>query len=108
MITFTVWKSGHQHRGFLSEGHAEYAEEGADIVCAAVSALTLNAVNSIEAFTDDPFQAEQAEDGGYLKVTFPEPLSAKASLLMDSLVFGIQNIETEYGNDYITLLFREV
>ena len=69
----------HQYKGFESKGHADYAEDGDDIVCAAVSALTFNAVNSIEKFTEDAFQVEQAEDGGYLKVhvsgrTFPKGL----------------------------------
>ena len=30
----------------MSKGHAGYAEEGQDIVCAAVSALVINTVNS--------------------------------------------------------------
>ena len=29
-------------------GHADYAEEGKDIVCAAVSVLTLAAINGLE------------------------------------------------------------
>ena len=81
MITFTVWKSEHQYKGFESKGHADYAEDGDDILCAAVSALTINAVNSIEEFTEDAYQVEQAEDGGYLKVLFPEELSEKAAQL---------------------------
>ena len=108
MITFTVWKSGHQYKGFECAGHAGYAEEGSDIICAAVSALAVNTINAIEQFTEDPYQVEQAEDGGYLKVLFPEGLSEKAALLMDSLVLGIENIEAEYGNEYITLLLEEV
>ena len=87
MITFTVWKSEHQYKGFESKGHADY---------------------SIEEFTEDAYQVEQAEDGGYLKVLFPEGLSERAALLMDSLVLGIGNIEAEYGNEYITLLLEEV
>ena len=108
MITFTVWKSEHQYKGFESKGHADYAGDGDDILCAAVSALTFNAVNSIEEFTEDAYQVEQAEDGGYLKVLFPEGLSERTALLMDSLVLGIGNIEAEYGNEYITLLLEEV
>ena len=38
-------------RGFLSAGHADWAEEGSDIVCAAVSALTQTCVNALETFT---------------------------------------------------------
>ena len=33
--------------GFIVEGHADYAEEGSDIVCAAVSALTQTALLGI-------------------------------------------------------------
>ena len=34
--------------GFQTEGHAEYAEPGEDIICAAVSILVINTINSIE------------------------------------------------------------
>ena len=51
---------------------------------------------------------EQAEDGGFLRVRFPEDLSDRAALLMDSLVLGIESIQADYGNEYITLLIEEV
>ena len=35
------------------KGHAGYDEYGKDIVCAAVSVLTVNMANSVEKFTDD-------------------------------------------------------
>ena len=108
MIRFTVWKSKNQYCGFESKGHAGYAEEGNDIICSAVSVLTINTVNSIDAFTDDDYEAEQSEDGGYLKIHFPESLSDKAALLMDSLVLGIESIQADYGKQYITLLIEEV
>jgi hypothetical protein len=108
MIRFTVWKSEDQYKGFESEGHAGYAEAGSDIICSAVSALTINAVNSIDRFTDDDYEVEQAEDGGMLRVRFPETLSERAALLMDSLVLGIESIQADYGNEYITLLSEEV
>ncbi|MCC8045192.1 MAG: ribosomal-processing cysteine protease Prp [Clostridiales bacterium] len=108
MIIFTVWKAKNQYRGFSFQGHAGYAPEGEDIICAAVSALALNAVNSIEAFTDDFFEQESSADGGYLRMDFPENVSDKTSLLVDSLLLGISNIQAEYGNEYITLTYKEV
>lgn len=108
MIQFIVWKSDNQYKGFESSGHAGYAQEGEDIVCSAVSALTINAVNSIETFTEDDYVVEQAEDGGFLRVRFDNVLSDRASLLMDSLVLGIESIEADYGKEYITLLIEEV
>ena len=65
-------------------------------------------MNSIESFTEDAFELEQSQDGGMLRVKFPEALSERAALLMDSLVLGIESIEADYGNEYITLIFEEV
>ncbi len=52
------------------QGHAGYAPRGSDIVCAAVSVLAQNTVNSIEHFTQDSFTADVDEENGglYLKI----------------------------------------
>ena len=57
--------------GFSIKGHAGYAEHGQDIICAAVSVLAQNTVNSIEQFTDDTFSGEIDEKTGSLAVSFP-------------------------------------
>lgn len=103
MIRLSVSRPDGQYRGFVLEGHAGYARKGYDIICSAVSALAVNAVNSIEAFTDDGFEVEQKEDGGYLKLTLTGEPSAACSLLLDSLVLGIQNIQDAYGKNYISI-----
>ncbi len=108
MIRFTVWKSEDQYRGFSCTGHAGYADAGMDIICSAVSVLTINTINSIEKFTDDAFELEQAEDGGMLKLSFPDCPGEKTALLMDSLVLGIKSIQADYGTEYITLFTEEV
>ena len=60
MITITVKKRKGNYLEFESKGHAGYAEEGHDIVCAAVSVLVINTVNSFEAFTEDQFERRNA------------------------------------------------
>ena len=100
MITIEIRKSGNEYIGFSSKGHAGYAEEGYDIICAAVSVLTVNTINSIEKFTDDAFKAEAAD--GMVRWKFTEiPLSKEANLLMDSLVLGLKDIQENYGKKYI-------
>ena len=92
-------------------GHAGYADdyqEGQELVCAAVSALTLNMANSIEQFTDDSFDAEQDEQSGVFRFRFTSSISSGSELLMNSLVFGLQDIEEEYGEPYIKIRFEEV
>ena len=51
-ITFYQGVDGSFH-GFHSQDHAGYSAEGQDIVCAAVSALVINFVNSLDELTDD-------------------------------------------------------
>ena len=61
MIEIIIHRRGNQYAGFVSKGHAGYAEEGYDIICAAVSVLTVNTINSIEAFTTDHFAVRQGD-----------------------------------------------
>ena len=93
MITVTVSKKSNSYISFVSEGHAGYAEEGQDIVCAAVSALVINTVNSLETqMTKDSIEAEEKD--GFVSFYFYELRSSKGgTLLMDSLLLGLTEIE---------------
>ena len=106
MITIEIHKTGGQYSGFLSTGHAEYAEEGFDVICAAVSVLMVNAINSIEKFTDDAFAVRQ--DEGLVELILEGNVSEKTALLLDSMILGLQEIRNSYGNEYIELRFKEV
>lgn len=44
MIQVNVEKKQGNYQKFSIDGHAEYAEAGQDIVCAAVSALVINKI----------------------------------------------------------------
>ena len=48
MITVEIRKSNGEYAGFSSKGHAGYAESGNDILCAALSAMTMLILNTIE------------------------------------------------------------
>lgn len=106
MIEIEIQRKNRQYRGFLCEGHAGYAQEGYDIICSAVSVLTVNAVNSIEQFTQDAFAIRQ--DDGLLELILEGEASKETTLLLDSMILGLQEIQKQYGNEYIKLIFREV
>ena len=54
MIHVTIFQNKYKECvGFQTEGHAEYANPGQDIVCAAASILVINTINAIEEFTED-------------------------------------------------------
>ncbi len=103
--------SEHQYVGVELMGHAGFADspaEGQNLVCAAVSALVLNMANSVEHFTDDLFEASQDEEAGGFSYRFTSAVSSESKLLMNSLVFGLLNIEEEYGEPYIKICLKEV
>lgn len=86
--------------GFTINGHAEYSEYGKDIVCAAVSVLVINTINSIEYFTEDRFLVNQ-EENGKIEFDMISKISKESRLLIDSLLLGLYGIEEQYGNQYI-------
>ena len=109
MTTITIFtKPNHEYAGFVSMDHAGYADAGEDIVCAGISTLVINTVNSIESFTEDKFELVTNEEDGLISLTFKETPSHDSELLMKSLVLGLQGIQNFYGNEYISLIFEEV
>ena len=48
MTTIIFYKSGGFFYGFEEQGHAGYADAGNDIICAALSSMTMLLVNAIE------------------------------------------------------------
>ena len=93
--------------GFQVFGHAEYDEPGKDIVCAAVSILTENTINSIEAFTEDvPEALAVNEEEGILYYRL-KTVSKESGLLLDSMILGLKGIQESY-EDIIQINYEEV
>lgn len=109
MTKITIFRNQDQaFLGFGCLGHAGYAEEGEDIVCAGISALVINTINSLGIYTKEKFSTDSDEETGMITLKFDSPAGHDADLLMKSLVLGLQGIQNTYGNDYIILTFKEV
>jgi hypothetical protein len=110
MIHITIFQNQGKIQSFNCIGHAGYAEAGSDIVCAGVSALVINTVNSLERLTDAKFSlVTDDEDGsGLIDVTFDGALSPEVKLLCDSMILGLQGIQNDYGEEFLNLEFKEV
>ena len=48
MTTITFYKTGGFYYGFEEQGHTGFGQEGDDILCAALSAMTMLIINTIE------------------------------------------------------------
>ena len=83
-------------------------EAGSDIICAGVSALVINTINSIETFTEDSYHIDTEETSGLIDFRLDQKAGHDTQLLMKSMVLGLQGIQNDYGNEYIILDFKEV
>ena len=107
MTTITITKSStDSYKRIECSGHAGFADSGEDIVCAAISVLTINLINSIDCFTEDKFTCNQNEDDGYISISFENEPSKEADLLLRSFELGIDSIFREYGKKFLNIKFR--
>lgn len=96
--------------GYSACGHANYAESGADIVCAAVSALTQSTLNGLKAVLKAPVMFEQDDDGAFIEARLtPEASEAQiqqAQILLVTLEQGLQAIQRETPRN-LRIIFKE-
>jgi uncharacterized protein YsxB (DUF464 family) len=84
--------------GFEVSGHANYAEYGQDIVCAAVSALCIAIANGLERHCRAPVSIETSD--GYMRVvselTERGEIDNSSGVLYDTLVDALRGISEQY------------
>ena len=103
MINVIVYKDGKGLiEGLSLKGHAGYAESGSDIVCSAVSMLTINTFNSISEFTSDAFTYQEDEKSGTMEFHMVSS-GQQSQLLLRALLLGLDTVRNEYGKKYIDL-----
>ena len=98
MISAILYCRDGEWTGFRAEGHSGYAEEGSDIVCAAVSVLACTCVNSLEKLLGVTVVMHGNEDG-LLDFDIPEVPEEKrggVQLLMGALDQGLGDIQENY------------
>ncbi len=96
-------------------GHAGYARRKlfsrhteADVVCAAISVLVLTTLNSLEELAHEPMTQTVNEEDGFIRCIFEGHLQEKSIFLLDSMIFGLEQIQQEYGDQYLQIKFEEV
>lgn len=103
MITCDI-KRKNGNISFVSiTGHSEYEDPGKDIVCAAVSALSIAAVNGLTTFVQLEVKY-QMKDDGFLEFEIPEIEDnnklLQSNAILETLYLGLKSIELEYS-EYI-------
>lgn len=78
-------------------GHAGSGDYGYDVMCASVSTLCLNLLNSLEVLADyRPSYDLNQKEGGYLQIDFSDleqaPNKETARILYDSFQLGVSQL----------------
>ena len=96
--------------GYRANGHSGYAEAGADIVCAAISALTQTTLNGLKNVLKAPVMFDQDDDGAFIEAILTPEASddqiRQAQLLLVTLQEGLQAIQREYPRN-LRIIFKE-
>lgn len=101
MIDVFIRKAGDHYTEWYVTGHAGYAERGKDIVCAAVSALTITLENAMGALADVPVMKKQCAFPEDARIYLPVP-SDKTDLLIEAYKIGVEGLQEAYPN-YVQL-----
>ena len=101
MIQVTVAEKNNEISAFTISGHANSGPYGYDLVCAAVSAVTFGAVNTVLELAKINLEIDQAGEGGYLAVNLPpngtSDQKQKAQLIFEAMLVSLETIEREYS-----------
>lgn len=79
---------------FEMTGHANYADAGTDIVCAAASAMVITSFNGIAKFLDES-EYDAIENDGYIKVTLHKS-TKEVELLLQNLLELLQELQIQF------------
>lgn len=110
MTDVTIYRNRNRECiGFTAIGHADYADAGEDIICAAISVLVINTCNAIEALTNTAISLITNEEEGLIDCRLKDTPSEQTELLFSAMILGIRNMtENEDYEEYIQLSFEEV
>ena len=92
MIKVDLIYNGDLICGFTMKGHANTADYGNDLVCAAVSAIVTGGFNAF----DDEAVSEIALDEGYAKVVVK---SENGYSILKTIIVQLKTIEEAYPNN---------
>ncbi|WP_251574896.1 ribosomal-processing cysteine protease Prp [Limosilactobacillus agrestimuris] len=100
------FNSDHQITAFQMKGHADAGPYGQDIVCAAVSALSISTINALERVAKAPAAVNSDDNnGGFLKVT-DISLAHDAQVIMQTFFNGMCDITESYPQNIEVKMFE--
>lgn len=93
MITVDLYRNEQELiTGYKVSGHAGYAEEGYDIYCSAVSALTQAPVMGLERYLKLKPSYRVSQEDGVLEVTLNSEPNDLTEAILATMFYGVESI----------------
>ena len=113
MTHVTFYKSSDVFYGFKEEGHTGFADEGSDILCAALSSMTMLVINAIEVGYGSCADYSIAEDSATAVLIAKGALAAYEKdsakrYAVSGLILAYYHQLRELAEDYYDFLSVEV
>ncbi|MCR4792518.1 MAG: ribosomal-processing cysteine protease Prp [Lachnospiraceae bacterium] len=110
MTTIVIEKSPEGvYKGFTCMGHAGYAKSGKpDILCSAISALSINTINGLEKAAGQKLDVKTDEKTGFMRCVILDKTSEGARCLMSAFEDSVISLADEYGGKFLQIQFKEV
>ena len=105
MTRIKIFRQNKSIIGFECSGHTGYDVEGSDIVCAAISTLTLTCILGLEKVQKQDVDIKRDDKRGYLKVALKTTDFKKveeSQVLFETMLLGLKEIQRAYKK-YIKL-----
>ena len=94
--------------GYRIEGHTGFAPSGQDIVCAALSFLSITCANALETIAGTTPESKMDEKTGTLHVQLHEKQLTRASdIILKVFYQGISDLQETYPKNIIVLNVHE-
>lgn len=106
MTNIIFFRKSGKITGFQSKGHAGYGMRGTDVVCASVSALIINTINSIEKLTHDRYDENVNDRRAIIDFQIDGEVSGQSELLFNSLELGLNEIAKAYPGN-VSIKYRD-
>ena len=100
MTTITFRTEGDRIIGFDSQGHSGYAEEGSDIVCAAISSTVGLVVTTINDVLGLAASVKVRESDASISLRLPGGLAPEAEFTCQTLLTGLMVYFAELRDEY--------
>ena len=93
MIKVLINQEGKNFKSLEVKGHANSAQHGEDLICAAVSSIITGGLNNLNNPKDFNLKLEE----GYAYVEAKDSISSHDEVVIETIITSLKTIEESYG-----------